>query len=87
MLEDYVERVRASCATTRSYVVDLKRDKIREVVERISSKCKRLSKPGSALLRYEFRGAIVTVSPRGRLTIASGPREEELEEFLEELLS
>ena len=76
-----------SCASLRSYTVELRREVIDEAFDKILKKIKILVNIEGVLIRGEYKGSILMLSPKGRIAIIKGPEEEKIKEFLDDLFS
>ena len=85
--DKYVRKVKVSCASLRSYTVELRREVIKEAFDKILKKIKILVNIEGVLIRGEYKGSILMLSPKGRIAIIKGPEEEKLKEFLDDLFS
>ena len=85
--DKYVRKVKVSCASLRSYTVELRREAIDEAFDKILKKIKILVNIEGVLIRGEYKGSILMLSPKGRIAIIKGPKEEKLKEFLDDLFS
>jgi len=85
--DKYVRKVKVSCVSLRSYTVELRRETIDEAFDKILKKIKILVNIEGVLIRGEYKGSILMLSPKGRIAIIKGPKEEKLKEFLDDLFS
>ncbi|RLE66459.1 MAG: hypothetical protein DRJ38_01485 [Thermoprotei archaeon] len=85
--DKYVRKVKVSCASLRSYTVELRREVIDEAFDKILKKIKILVNIEGVLIRGEYKGSILMLSPKGRIAIIKGPEEEKIKEFLDDLFS
>ncbi|RLE73681.1 MAG: hypothetical protein DRJ44_02130 [Thermoprotei archaeon] len=83
--EKYVRTVKMTCASTRSYTIELRRETIDEAIKKVLEKSEVLVNIEGVLIRAKFKDSIIMLTPQGRIAIIKGPKEEELKNFLEEL--
>ncbi|GEM_PF-2218295 len=85
--DKYVRRVKLSCASLRSYTIELRKDYLDEAIKKILEKVKILMNIEGVLIRAEYKGSILMITPKGRIALIKGPEEEKIKEFLDDLFS
>ncbi len=85
-VDEYVESIRVSCTSSRTFTVILKPGKVGEVFDRVMAKGRVVLNLGGAMVRVRFGDVKVTLFRNGRMVL-QGIEEREVKGFLSRILA
>ncbi len=80
----YVEKLIASCETSKNWIVFIKKSRKDEIFNKIKLKCKVVSNIGNVVVKYKYKDVDLATYKQGKILIL---HVDEINNFLEELFS